>query len=183
MTEIEVSEILKIAEGYWPKATGHELGLLGRTMKRLFMSDAKNILDETKLEHQYQTFPLEKIAKKVKSHKPRRLGQDITCYALDAKGDWYECVVTAQSNDGAKVQMAKYLVEICYQDPTDFIVFVGQENFDTFFAARHEVLRTLDPQLDEKVAKFKKIIEGRMKDKLVSVLPEFDPNFDDGIPF
>ena len=185
MMPSEVTELLDIAEQYWPKANGFECGLLGKRMKHLFLDDAKVILEEAKMESSYQTLPMKDIAKRLRAYKPKQTGQKITCYALDQESAGYiEAVCLANSEEGARVEMAKFLRGENHMDefghkkweldPTDYIIFT---DFNSFFDAKHEILRKLDPDMDRKVAKFAAILKGDRKlGQLLKDVPEAKQN-------
>ena len=185
MMPSEVTELMDIAEQYWPKANGFECGLLGKRMKHMFLDDAKSILEEAKMESSYQTLPMKDIAKRLRAYKPKRTGQMIDCYALEQEtGKYFEVVCLANSNDGARVEMAKWLRgenhtdEYGYKkweyDPTDYIIFTDHLSFSM---ARYEILRKLDPDMDRKVAKFAAILNGDGKmGQLLQDVPEAKAN-------
>jgi hypothetical protein len=177
----ETTEIIDMAQQLWPKANGQECGLLSKRMKHLFLDDAKAILEEAKMESSYQTLPLKDISRRLRAYKPKQTGQRITCYALKQEtGEDLEAVCLANSNEGARVEMAKYIRgdnhidEFGHKkweyDPTDYVIFTDHS---TFFHARHEILRKLDPDLDRRVARFAAILRGEGKmGQLLQDVPE-----------
>lgn len=189
MNDIEIQDVLDIARDFWPKAVGSELGLLRKILKNHTLQTAKTILEDAKMGHPYSTLPISDIGKLLKKHRVQKVGDDYHCWALGEGAKYYECVVTATNPDGAKVQMCKYLDQVCRKEPTDYILFIGRESYPSFFASQIEIIRSMDPDFDSKVERFKKIQQGKRVDKMVSVLPEmpeipeFDPDNDDGVPF
>jgi hypothetical protein len=159
MIELEVTDILSIAEEFWPKSSATELGLLRKIIKSLPLHDAKNILEDVRLSTKFQTLPLPQINRKIKSFKPKTMGHEIPCWGLDLDtGKVQQCIVVAQSDTGAKEQFAKYLIQYNL-DPTNFVIYVGEESFEQFFEDRHEVQCRLSPKVRETTEVIRKAVE------------------------
>lgn len=187
MNNIEITEVLKIAEDFWPKTSPAELGLLRKIVGPMSFYGAKEVLERARIDSKYMTLPIKEISKHVKVWKSKPIGEQITCCALEREtGKSYECVVLAQSSEGAKVGMAKYLTRYNL-DPTDFIIYVGEENFDSFFFERHRIRCELNPAIKTTTERLRKKQFAGLRQTVDAVVSSMAPEFgafnDDDIPF
>lgn len=160
MLENETEEIMEIALQFWEKAKEFELGLLRKQIANLFFEDVKKILEQTRLETKFTTLPLQAINVKLKSLKGRGPSGDYTpCYAINMNtGSSREVMVFSQGDEGAKVEMGKYLLKWGHE-PTDWVIYVGKDSFDSFFNDRHELHCQLNPRIRETTEKLERIRE------------------------
>jgi hypothetical protein len=188
MMDFEYKELMQLVAEYFPKTAQSEFRLLRKVVGGMPFKDAKELIEQAKLDTKYLTLPIQAINKAVKGHRQPRLGEYHPCWALKIDGDgskWEECMVLAQSNDGAKVEFAKYLA---YNklDATDYMLYIGQESFDAFFNERHEQAVKANPKIAENVAFLESLVRGdpkRLIDVMSGNVKAFDIDDDDGIPF
>jgi hypothetical protein len=157
----EEQEIVKMALEFWPKAQEYEVGLLRKQIKGADFDKIKEALEKTRLNSTYSTLPLKIINEKIKHIKSRgpASGSYITCYAVNTStGKYLEVSVLAQSSDGARVEMAKYL-EQWGMDIVDYEVFIGEENHQLYFDRRHAIACSLDPNIEENVKRIQSIVD------------------------
>ena len=180
MTSEESESIIEIAEQFWKRAEQFELGLLRKVCENLFFDDVKTVLEQCRLESKYSTLPLPMINERLKAlHRKTKSQNYINCYALcpmTAKG--LEVSVYANTNDGAKVEMEKYLRRFGLE-PNDYIIYIGDANFDQYFTDRHEAKCILNPNLEVEVDKIRSLVSrgGSVVDSIAESLPEAKKQF------
>lgn len=163
MLTSELESILELAGKLWKNANEAELGLFKKLVSELDYDSVKDIVESVKLDSKYQTFPLKELNSKIKSFKK----------SSKIKGDYYDCyglhrdtgqslivAVLARSPEGAKEQFNKYLLEYG-RNPVDYIVYVGQENWDLFFEARHQLLCENNPNIETISNRLGELASGR----------------------
>ena len=107
------------------------------------MSEAIELLEDARVESKYSTIPFQAIKAKVgsKAKSGGMYGEHYDCWAVHMNtGKKIECVVVANSGEGAKEQMQKYLRIICDVDPSIYALFIGKENNLAFHRYRSSVL-------------------------------------------
>ena len=131
--------ILDKIQGLWPKANEDEIQLLNEILDGIEESKAVKILKDARAESSYATIPFKGItAKAAKTGKQGGLpGSYIECWAVhkDTK-KFKNCCVRAGDSYGAKVMMGNYLRHRCNVEPTDYVIFVGKDNFRAFWDYR-----------------------------------------------
>ncbi len=141
--------ILDKIQGLWPKANEDEIQLLNRILDGIPEDQAVKLLEDARAESAYSTIPFKGIkAKSVKIDTHIRLsGTYIECWAVHKDTKKYKnCCVLANDNYGANVMMAKYLKNRCNVEPTDYVIFVGKDNFRAFFNYRMGIEETFDSE-------------------------------------
>ena len=120
-------EIAEKAKELWPKSTAAELSLLTKVFSNVDSSRAMDILEEARIDSQYQSLPLKNINAKARDAKKRKTaGNYIECWAVHKEtGKFKTAWVMASDDYGAKVMMAKRLKTVCEVEPTDYIIVVG----------------------------------------------------------
>jgi hypothetical protein len=90
----------------------------------------------------------------------------------------------SSSPEGAQTQFAAYLAEYG-KNPTDYVFYIGIESFDRFFHDRYEIHCKQNPKIAESTERLRKIVDGGGKiiPAFENILPEYDKDFDDGVPF
>lgn len=143
MMQFELDKVVAKALEYFPKTNGAELKLLRKVMGHLEQGQAEDILDDIKLTTKYLTLPLPALSAKCKAIRNKDIGEQWHCWMLHkdpdkfqyGKSKWHDVVVIAQSAEGAKAEVAKYMERFGLV-PTDYDLFIGQETFNQFFWAR-----------------------------------------------
>lgn len=135
--------IVSKAEQLWPKATDVELELLSKIFKGVAEDKAISILEDARIDCKYNRIPLSDI--KERANRVQKdsgmTGSHIDCWAVHQQtGRYYECVVVANDEYGAKTQMQKYLKEVCNVEPSMYAIFVGEEQNFAMHQYRHEIL-------------------------------------------
>jgi len=70
-----------------------------------------------------------------------RVGSYVECVAVhDKTAKTVYCDVLACNNEGAEVQMRKYLRNKCHVEPTEYTIFVGPEQAVAIGHYRHGIL-------------------------------------------
>ena len=130
--------VMILAERLWPKASDVEFDLLAKILVGVPEDQAKGLLEEARIDSKYNSIPLKAIkaaAAKVKSSG--KASDYIDCWAVHYETKKYkECCVLASDNYGATVMMQQYLKNRCHVEPTDYVIFVGKENFKAFWDYR-----------------------------------------------
>lgn len=135
-----------LAERLWPKATEVDFELLAKVLARVPEDKAKSILEDARIESKYNAIPLKDIKARVrKTGSGDSVGNYIDCWAVhqDTK-KFKECCVRANDRYGATVMMQQWLKNRCRVEPTDYAIFVGKENFRTFFNYRMGIEETVE---------------------------------------
>ena len=122
MLQIEIAEK---AKELWPRSTPAEIELLTKLFSNIPNEKASRILEEARLDCQYQSLPLKDIKRRATASGLTGYtnGQYIDVWAVDLKGKPRLCSCLAQNDEGAKVQMGKYLMKHNI-DPTGYVLFI-----------------------------------------------------------
>ena len=159
----------------WPRwrRSGVEVSDFVRQLKRLESETALEAIIRTKETSTTYTWPVlsefrKHIATVIRetktfenetTEKSDPLDKYISCYALNmGNGKYIEFLSSSGSVDGAKVDFASYLIRHDVV-PTDYTLYIGQENFDEFFHTKHDVLCRLDPAIARRVEKLQALSE------------------------
>jgi hypothetical protein len=137
MMQIEIQEK---AKELWPRSTPAEISLLTKIFSNTTAERASSILEEARIDSQYQTLPLKDIKRRAGAcgSTGNLSGRFIDCWAVDTNGKYKMCAVLASTSEGAKVQMEKYLQSRCNVDPSFYTIIV--EDFKAFWAYRMQTL-------------------------------------------
>jgi hypothetical protein len=94
------------------------------------------------------------------------------CYALNMdNGKWQEVMAPEGHPDGCRVAVAEYLRK-WDMDPTDYIIYIGNENFQEFSKTRHEIVCRLNPKIAEHTKRLRENHEKSMRLKeIIEDLP------------
>ena len=136
-----MQSVLTRASQLWPKANEYEIELLGKIFAGMEESKAISILEDAKIDAKYQALPLKDIKARARSCGVRNAlsGEYFDCGAVHSiTGKHKICMVLAQDEYGANVQMRKYLGEFCKLIASDYIIFV--ENVAGMHDCRFKIL-------------------------------------------
>ena len=120
-------EIVEKAKALWPRSTPAELSLLTKIFSNIQGDKAGGILEDARIDSKYQSLPLKDIKRRAMAcgFTGSLSGRYIDCWAVHYKTAKFKlCAVLAQTAEGAKVQMEKYLTK-CRVEPTDYTIFAG----------------------------------------------------------
>ena len=129
-------EIVERAQGLFPKSSPVQLATLERIFSNIDTDKALDILEEAFIDHRFQTLPTPDLKRRAKACglTGGMSGGYIDCWAVDVNGKYKMCSVLATNPEGAKVQMEKYLTNVCNVEPSFYTIFV--ENFKAFWVYR-----------------------------------------------
>ena len=170
MLAIEADDIVKLARQFWNKAQPFELTLLKKQIVTMDADEVTAILESARLDTKFNVFPLKDINDRLNQAKKKNpaSGSYITCYALNPMtGKSIEVNVLSQSNDGAKVEMGKYMLQ-WGMDPVDYILYISEECLAEFLNARHEAACQLNPKIEKTVERLKEIGISKMIDSIAN---------------
>jgi len=172
MLAIEADDIVKLARQFWNKAQPFELVLLKKQIVTMDAEKVTAVLESARLSTKFNVFPLQDINSRLSAIKKNGSGEHISCYVLNPlTGKNMEIAVMAKSNEGAKVELCRYLQQ-WGMEATDYILYISEESFPDFFNARHEVQCQLNPEIENTVAKIRSIGLRDVVNKVSENLPE-----------
>lgn len=119
------------------------MSLLTKLFSNTSNEKAVTILEDARMDCQYQTIPLKDIKRRATSSGLTGgiNGRYIQAWAVHQKtARPCECMVLASNNEGAAVQMRKYLANKCRVNPDEYAVFVGETSCVDKHKYRMEVL-------------------------------------------
>ena len=127
MLQIEIAEK---AKDLWPRSTPAEIELLTKIFSNTHGDKAEKILEDARLDCKYQSLPLKDIKRRATASglTGYTKGTYIDVWAVDINGKYKMCACLAQNDEGAKVQMGKYLLKYNI-DPTGYTLFTTHETF------------------------------------------------------
>ena len=127
MLQIEIAEK---AKALWPKSSPTEIELLMKLFSNVPNDKAEKILEDARLDCQYQSLPLKDIKRRATASGLTGYtnGTYIDVWAVDIKGKFKLCSCLAQNDEGARVQMGKYLMKHNF-DPTNYTLFTDHQSF------------------------------------------------------
>jgi hypothetical protein len=89
-----------------------------------------SVLEDARADCQYQSLPIKDIKRRATASGLTGYtnGRYIDAWAVDLNGKYKMCSCLAQNDEGAKVQMGKYLTKHNI-DPTGYTLFTDHESF------------------------------------------------------
>jgi hypothetical protein len=167
----------------WPrwKRSGVGVSDFIRQLKKIDTTTAEEAIIRTKENSKTYTWPVlsefrQYIAEVIReNHTPSQNTEPkwVECYALETDtGKSIElCVPAGLSEEGMKAEFARHL-ERYDLNPTDFTLYIGQENFDKFFNDRYEAKCFINPSIKEKTAQIATIAEKKQAwQKILDEIP------------
>ncbi len=137
-----MQSVVELAEKLWPKASSAELSLVEKIFTDIPESKARSILEDARIGSRYASIPLKDIEDRASKVTKAVDGTYIECWAVhEITGKHKGCMILAQDAYGARVQMGKYLNQVCNVEPTEYKIFVGKETELEMHRYRIQVLR------------------------------------------
>ena len=121
-------EIVEKAGELWPKASPAELGLLEKVFSNTDSYKAISILEDARIDSKYASLPLKDIKRRVIAGGTAGTlnGYYTDCWAAHQETAKFKfCTVLAQNDEGAKVQMEKYIGHYLKLELSEYVIFVG----------------------------------------------------------
>lgn len=138
-----LQNVLVLAEKLWPKATDIDFDLLDKVLANTPEDQTKSILEDARIDNKYNTVPLKYIKERVAGLRSAGSASGyIDCWAVHPDtAKFKNCMVLASNNEGANVQMQKWLEYRCHVEPTEWVIFV--DDHQAFANYRVKILREI----------------------------------------
>jgi hypothetical protein len=127
MLQIEIAEKIK---GLWPASTPDQISALMKNFSDIDPAKLVEILEDVWNTTKFKTIQSDEITRRVRMSGLTGYtnGRYIDVWGVDLDGKYKMCSCLAQNEEGARVQMGKYLLKHNH-DPTDYTLFTDFISF------------------------------------------------------